>query len=102
MRQEPSGVEAEVVIPRAPRDGGRGCPVDDESRDAVLVFKLACDGETRWAGPDNNRIAVVLRPRDHRRSHFCRPTTATGRGRWSLVASSMPSIASAPCTPSKN
>ena len=60
MRQEPGGVEAEVVIARAPRDGRRRCSVDDERLDAVLMLELTCDSETGWARPDDNRVAVVL------------------------------------------
>src|ERR1700754_3682926 len=82
MRQESGGVEAEVVIARAPRNGRRRCSVDDESADAVLVFELTRDGETGGARPDDNCVVAG--------GYLC--------GHWDLSVSNV----SADCKPSEN
>jgi hypothetical protein len=66
MRQEPGGVEAEVVIARTPRNGRCRCTVDNEGVDAMLMLELTRDSETGGACPDHNDIAVVLDMCGHR------------------------------------
>ena len=66
MRQEPGGVEAEVVIARAPRNDRRRCTVDNDRFDAVLMLELTCDSETGWARPDDNSVAAVVDLSAHR------------------------------------
>src|SRR4029077_17452991 len=66
MRQEPGGVEAEIVIARTPRNGWCRCTVDNEGVDAMLVLELTRDSETGGACPDHKDIAVVLDMCGHR------------------------------------
>jgi hypothetical protein len=58
MRHEPGGVEAEVVMARALRNGWCRCTIDDERFDVVPMLELACDSESGRAGPDDNCVAA--------------------------------------------
>jgi hypothetical protein len=60
MRQEPGGVEAEVVVAGAPRNRRRRCTVDDERVDAVPMLEFTRDSETGWACPDDHSVAAVI------------------------------------------
>ena len=58
VRQKTAGVEAEIVIARAPLDRGRRGSLHDKGRDPVPVLELTRHGEARWPRPDDDDVGT--------------------------------------------